>query len=143
MGCHTQAYPALVGCYVPYAYPGCLAYLVDSRLSNVLIMACNPGWAVSCLSSRLKMTRACLVLVVTCLACPGCHVSCLSSWSSRFTYSVCLVSFLSRLSHVLHIQVTTCPLLTGYHVSLIDNIHSDVARLRGFYGQLEIDRYLI
>jgi hypothetical protein len=28
----------------------------------------------------------------------------------------------------------------GYQVSLIDNVHSDVARLRGFYGDLRIDR---
>ena len=105
MGCHTQAYPALVGCYVPYAYPGCLAYLVDTRLSNVLIMACNPGWAVSCLSSRLKMTRAwlsrvLLVLVVTCLAyLPGRHVL-LIQFVSCLSYQDCHMSCISRLPHV-------------------------------------------
>ena len=26
-----------------------------------------------------------------------------------------------------------------YEVSLIDNVHSDIARLRGFYGQLVVD----
>jgi hypothetical protein len=30
--------------------------------------------------------------------------------------------------------------VAGYQVSLIDNIHSDVARLRGFFGDLRIDR---
>ena len=27
----------------------------------------------------------------------------------------------------------------SFEVSLIDNVHSDIARLRGFYGQLVID----
>ena len=28
---------------------------------------------------------------------------------------------------------------TGYTISLIDNVHSDIARLRGFYGIVHVD----
>jgi hypothetical protein len=37
-------------------------------------------------------------------------------------------------------QSTKYDSFAGYQVSLIDNVHSDVARLRGFYGDLRIDR---